>query len=241
MTDEKNIDRGSLPVAFDDFLNFDSLLAAEEITGKSYKDDDGTSKLGIELHMMHARAKQEELGLRNDSYYGMKYAEYIPIVEGLGFELAFEELFSSTLEQEWMGENIIDSYRIYWRDGLLLTCESYRGDTLNSSSVYFNAEFETGQAAWSVNGVSGYLHSDLYDAGRFVWVGSFSAREGLRHTLSQLETYGTILSQWIKRPMLLLNNYGETGADTGFVTAMKLAELPKHVQAAIPEDEYFGS
>jgi hypothetical protein len=69
-----------------------------------------------------------------DSYYGMPYSKYLTLVKSLGFNEIYSETFDS---DEVKGEQ----FKVFWRNGLLLTAESYGrgGDTiLNSTKLYAN-------------------------------------------------------------------------------------------------------
>lgn len=173
----------SIPAdAFDEFLHFDPMLGAETLTGKSYKEDEVTRGLGFALMQRHASEKEFELGVRGDSYFNISWDGYLQIVEDLGFELLMQEELPGYPDPDTQSE-----FRIYWRGGILLACDSYRPEHLNSSSMYFNLEFPSAEAAFSIS-MSGHLQRQLYDGPkRFVWVGNVDAREGIRHTLGQIE------------------------------------------------------
>lgn len=224
----------STDFTFDEFLEFDPLLAAEELTGKRYDDED-TAALGVGLHLMYQRAKEQELGLRGDSYHRIGYQDYLAIVEDLGFDLIFQEDFTP---QGYAGETDTprEQYRVYWRAGLLLTAESYRGDTLNSATLYFNAEFPDSRTPFTLH-LSGHLHGEAYDhEKRYVWIGQADAREAIRHTVAQLEDRAQILPNWIEQPFLWLMNYGEKRVGTedyAFITNAKVAEFPAAIREAV--------
>ena len=71
----------------------DPLHEAEQITGKSYKDDDDTSKLGLALHMMNGETKRKAMQDTRDVYYGMPMDEFDSVVTSLGFERVYSEIF----------------------------------------------------------------------------------------------------------------------------------------------------
>ena len=217
---------GAMP-DFNDLMNFDPLLAAEELTGDSYKEDEGTLALGALFAQKHATAKREELALRDDSYYGSAYASYIELVESLGFERVFTESFSGA-------EEVTDHLEFYWREGILLRVESYAGLRVNSASLYFNGEFADSADPWSMR-LNGHLNGAAYDEGRYVWVGSVDVREGLRHILAQLEAKGQALEVWLEQPFMWLLNYAESRGEYDFeaITARKLALFPAEVRTAI--------
>ena len=68
----------------------------------------------------------------------------------LGFEEVLKEAFSSD-------DGVAESYHVFFKvdEGLLLTAESYRGDGLNSSNLYFNARRYFGTPRAFPSGASG--------------------------------------------------------------------------------------
>lgn len=217
---------------FDDILNFDPLLEAEKLTGKSYKDDRETMLMGAGLAILQNEQKEMELGLRGDSYYNISYSEYLEILADLGFQEVYSEEFVSRWEQAR------EQFRVFWRDGILLTTESYMGKSLNSATAYFNAEFEDGNAPWRMS-LSGCLDGEAYDGDprRYIWCGYFDAREGIRHRLAQMEGQAKFLPKWTnERIYVSLLNYMESKVDFDEydrIREMKLTLLPEHVRQAM--------
>ncbi len=76
----------------DKILETHGLTEAEKITGKSYKKDDETMKLGFMLHMLAGEQKKRALTERGDSHYNHPYQDHLDLIENYGgFELVFEE------------------------------------------------------------------------------------------------------------------------------------------------------
>lgn len=189
---------------FDELLNMDPLLEAENVTGKSYKEDEDTLMLGMALHMMKNDQVRTELGLRGDTYYGMPYDEYVAVAHNLGFKTLLTLPFTNK-------EGIEETQEFLWRDGLLLITESFtweRGGkkSTNNARIFFNCEFADSSDAWGFR-FSGHLHSDMYDQGRYIWVGDVDAREALVNTVNRMETECTILKDWVEKPFMYLSNY----------------------------------
>lgn len=205
-------------------LDFDPLLAAEKVTGQSYKDDDDTARLGLGLALMHNQRKESLLRRARDSYFAMPFAEQLDLFGDLGFEEVYRETFD--------GHGDDETYVILWHpDGILATCESY-GTHRNSAKVYYN-----------------YRHPDGYPGGHLtsgggmrdgVWVGNHDAREGVRHNLDAMRAEGEFLPVWVERPFLWLLNYSESKGDYDYaaINAAKIARLPVDVQWRItPADQ----
>lgn len=176
---------------FEQMLSFDPLAEAENITGKSYKEDEETKLLGLALHLRHAQLKKTELSLRDDTYYGMTMEDYLRVLGDLGFEKVHEA----------PSERDGDIDYLFWHstDHLLLTTDTY-GKTVNAATVYFNCRFPNIEAMRNLP-LSGYLVGDLYDQGDFVWSGYLHAREGLRQTVGILRDRGQCIA-WVENPLI---------------------------------------
>ena len=70
----------------DTLLNGDSLATAETITGKSYKEDERTSLLGLFINMQAADLKKKVLSERGDSTFSMKMKDYCDFLVKNEFE-----------------------------------------------------------------------------------------------------------------------------------------------------------
>lgn len=200
-------------------LNFDPLLAAEGMTGQSYKDDEATLLLGVGMAMEHNQRKDRLLRERADSHFSMDFEPACLLFTDLGFE----EVYRETFDGYHKGETFV----IMWHpDGLLATCESY-GKHRNMAKVYYNYRHHSG----------GYPGGHLTSSGSMcgdVWIGDHDAREGIRHNLNAMRAEGRFLSKWVARPFLWLVNYGEKDGDCEAINAAKIARLPADVQRRIP-------
>jgi hypothetical protein len=66
-------------------LEYDSLAEAEKITGKSYKESEGTSFLGLGLMMANNKKKNKILKENKDSTFSNTVEDYINIIQSIGF------------------------------------------------------------------------------------------------------------------------------------------------------------
>jgi len=69
-----------------ELLRFDPLQEAEIMTGRSYKHDEATSSLGLLLAIDVNSKKKELLKANSDSYYGMGIAEFVILMDSMGFK-----------------------------------------------------------------------------------------------------------------------------------------------------------
>lgn len=218
---------------FDNMLNLDPLLEAEKITGQSYKDDEETLSLGMLLHMAKSKQVREELSLRNDTHFGISWTDALAIYEDLGFVEVFSEEFVDKGFYKKDPEKT-EVFKVFWRNGFLLTAESYsKQTTLNSSNLYYN---------WIPNDEkSAYHHtsSGHYDKNSdevLVWSGDHDAREGLRNIISNLESNGEILDQWQFVPWLWFLNFSvtkEENYDYRTENTRVISHFPAEVQGNI--------
>lgn len=213
---------------FDDMLNMDPLLEAENLTGKSYKDDHDTMLLGMALHMQKRQVVKDELHLRQDTYYSMGYNDYLNVVHNLGFETVLCLPFLNR-------DGIEERQEFLWRDGLLLMVDSFTWNadgkmTLNSAKMFFNCEFAAYEDQIGFR-FSGMLDSKSLDDDRYVWSGHVDAREAIVHTVNRMEAVGTILNPWITKPLgLYFTNYVQMNEHFNMKDARKSRELATKVE-----------
>lgn len=237
---------------FDDMMNTDPLLAAERITGLSYKEDSETLKLGMLLTARLADKKEDELSIRNDTHMRISFDEAIEIFKDLGFEEIYSEAFDYTSPFQ---ESREEFFKIFWRnDGLLLFVDSYANSTsedgvrnysMNSANVYYNWVPNDVEGSFLYTSSGGFsifrdgeripTREEPIDGDNWVWTGNHDARQGIRHNIARLEDNGTFLAQWKIQPFLWLLNIEEQGNDDNYkgINERKIAQFPKHVQDAI--------
>lgn len=200
-------------------LTTDPLAEAEHLTGRSYKDDGETMRLGFAIGMLHNEHKESLLQQGSDSYYNMPFAGQLDLFADLGFAEVYRETFAGTDGAE--------TYVILWHpEGILATCESY-GTRRNAAKIYYNYRHQSGGYPGAVASGGG-----MNDG---VWIGDHDAREGIRHNLDALRSEGAFLSDWVERPFLWLLNYSETKGDYDYaaINAAKIARLPEPVRRSI--------
>lgn len=136
-------------------LDFDGLHEAEKLTGKSYKEDDGTSTLGLFATLLNNQMKNKMLSSLDDTIFSETEEEYLRKVTDFGFEVLLKETFMSKTyfeDEEPVEERFyIMFHRKY---SILLTWDTFRGHR-NGGNFYYN---------WSAknNKVRGRLSSGHY-------------------------------------------------------------------------------
>jgi hypothetical protein len=222
-----------------ELLRFDSLSAAGEITGRSYKDDPATSALGLALHMDHAAAKAAALQSTSDSWFGISWAA----MEALWADLGFTRVLLMEFDAQGISEQCTEQFIVYWHpDGILGYAESYDATHVNRADIFYNVR----SASWGDNW-------DARSSGRIVgddvWVGNHDVREGLRYKIARLRDSGQFLNPWIESPFLRLltrvewrsmedvGDWREQSAARERLSGARIARLPEIVRAAISPPE----
>lgn len=225
----------------EDLLNFDSLNTAENLTGKSYKEDKETEALGFMMHMAANSEKREKLKKTNDSYFGTSFKEFVEIAKSIGFE----ECYSRGFKGAGVGHDYNETETIMWHEsGILLFCESFGERSLNRANIFYNWKSHAQEKDWFAGGSRGYIPCpDNPDEN--VIIGSYDAREGLVHHLALMHKHGTFLKPWIEEPiMFCLKNYSdyhkEEGQGNTLSEAEKIAMLPEHVRESIITEAEYG-
>ena len=218
----------------DDLLTFDPLDAAEQITGESYKCDEGTSALGFLLALQHNQVKNERLMALGDTTLQNDLVRYTDIIKSLGFELVLDLPFTAP---GWNPEDPArnEHYFIYaHRDGLLLAFDTYDETRVNGGKVYYC--WKPGvENYWGLTS-SGSMYLD--DQGEKFWGGDHDCREAIKHKLGKLWDNGTFYAQWPKgnRIFLWLLHYRDTrteGYDYEAINAERIVMLPDWVRTMI--------
>lgn len=212
---------------FDKIMNFDAFGEAAKITGKSRRNDPETKILGTVLSRENLKLREESLIAHGDTHHSINFEDACKVYEKHGFKTIYEEQFTNN---RGLASGVVDTFKIMWRDGILLTCESYWGGLdQNSSTMYYN---------WVLTNKERKI-TDFLDGGSFFdtelgegLAGFHGARSGFAYKLSKMEENGTFLSTWAKNPIVFLYNYSEHehGIES---TKWKLPLLPTEVQEAI--------
>lgn len=201
----------------DQLLAFDPLAAAEEFTGKSYKEDRETAALGLLGQMVNGEIKAELLKSMDDTRFSEDFDTCLRIAREEGFSVVYEQAFTDYMQGG------PERYVILWKSGLLLTLESFGYTGRNMAKLYFNVRTDD----W-IEGSSGHFKDG-------VQVGYLDVREAFRHNLHRIEQK-EVLTEWIERPFLWFVNYSqvhEEGYAYQVINEDVIARLPEHVQRAI--------
>jgi hypothetical protein len=217
-------------------LKFDPLAKAEEITGKSYKEDKTTESLGVALHFLGSKAKEQMLQASGDSYFNMEYAKFLKLALEMGFSEVLSDTFVGNDEKK-------ETFKLLWNpSGLLLKAESFSWPDcmhVNSSDIYFNWEPNSKVSNPDIGYSGGYEKNGE----KLILVGHFDTREGMKTNLKCLLEDGRLVVPWFKSPSLFLLTYGEQKSlpeDWKFrrklydeVNALRVERLPAYVRCGM--------
>jgi len=228
-------------------LHNDPLANAENMTGKSYKEDEATVNLGFIMSLHDNMVKEKALKAIGDTVFVMDWLAYCEMIETFGFGLMLNEI--SPDGNEYL--------RIYYheKDGILLFADSFRGNR-NSASAYYNwrpnikpkEEWEDSNVGefinfWEHVSSGGFYHpnknrvalpNDVTDNmwKDVVWSGNHDAREALGFKMRQLRENGTFVPVWKEQPYLWLVGHWEKGTDGYYkeINQKRIEKLPEWVR-----------
>lgn len=199
-----------LPQTTDEFLKFDALAHAEELTGKSYKEDDETMKVGLGAHMIFNELKKTRLAEERDTHWGIPFVTFQQIMTELGFARVLHLPFTKEANDDsWP---TTEEYFEVWfnrKYGALITTDTYTTadfdspkelrshyHTINSAHLQFNIEYSEGADLWDISMSSSPI--DYVEGDPHRRACSLDLREGFRHNWKKLHEAGTFLTPWLK-------------------------------------------
>jgi len=139
-------------------LDIDPLSEAEKITGKSYKEDEQTSNLGFLNHILVNEQKRKILKEAGDTQFSNTIEDYLRIVTGFGFEVIYQESFTSTHKNDDGKYPTEQLYVLYhYKYGILLQFDTFWGN-VNSGKYWYN---------WSPNDRRD--NHNCTSSGSFIW------------------------------------------------------------------------
>jgi len=235
----------------DDPFAIDPLYVAEQITGRSYKDDERTSKFGFCIMQAQRLAKDEINAKMDDTEFSCSNDRYKRIVEDEGYELVLKidekvqhkgyqpnakEYLDKTgakysdlvvSNDDRFSVMIHESQYFYWLDGILLVWDTHHGRR-NSADVFcMTSSYIKG---FCCNWVGDDRFNEKEEDNYFV---QSDGRERIRHKTKMLLKSGSLHTSWSKCPNFLwLSAHWEEG-DHELICRSKYNQLPKKIQNLI--------
>ena len=215
-------------------LRFDPLVAAEKITGESYKESKGTELLGFLMHLDHVKKTREMLNQIGDTCSNRDAVWTLSALMQNGFNLLLTDSFHDIPHENDKNREPYDErchILFDYRRNILVWMETYsRGSkndkyyngngSVNDLKFYFNWRAKSKDVR-----LSGYSGSHVIDPAplyiaekhkynleghSYVVSGDIDGRDGMFTKLAWMEEKGEFVSPWIKSPHLWLINYMET-------------------------------
>lgn len=220
-----------------ELLNFDGIAFAEEITGKSYKNDKGTDLLGIAMLMANNKAKLKHLQDMKDTTMSCSLEEYLAVVDALGFELVLDLPFTAP---GWNKEDspVNEHFFVFaHRDGILLNFDTYQGNRVNGGHFCYCWKPTVEKIDYRIISC-GMFYENESDG--MYWGGDHDCREALKHKIETLRSHGEFMKKWPadSNIFLWLLHYRDTkveGYDYRAITKERITMLPVWVQDMIGE------
>jgi len=227
-----------------DALKFDAFTAAEDLTGKSYKNDKETESLGFAAHIANSKRKEMLLSANGDTCFSETEESYLKKVEEFGFKSLLVEPFINK-------DKIEERLHIMFHYGysILLVWDTHTwGDdgswaksgekvpppSRNGGKFYYNWLPNNKDNRFGLTSSGGYTEDKF--TGNLIWCGDHDCREGLKHNINNLAENGTFLGTWIDQPFLWLLHYMDTeeeGYDYEAINKNRIEKLPEDVQRCI--------
>lgn len=187
-------------------LKFDPLAMSEVVTGKRHEEWDEDEQLNALGACMFANdVKKDYLKSIGDTYFGIKWQEFLDLITTYGFIQGYSEDFIDGKGGNTKTEQMVLYY--HKEKGLILHAESYSDKTsINSAKVYGELTCaEPTQEQWKA--LTGFSHGALCEGNVDFNV---DGREGLLFHLETVSSSFELNQRWNKIPFLWFLNYTDT-------------------------------
>lgn len=164
---------------------------AERLTGRCWRDDPETKRLGLALHLEHLADKRALLLEHDDTLYGDSLEHYTAVAR----EEGLSPLWTSVFDDRAGGSGRHSERHEIWFHpvGVFLELDSFADRLVNEATLWVNAAIDEKEPPMGQGRI-------VRRGEREVWVGALSVEEGLRHHLAALRTGGrTPLWPWLER------------------------------------------
>ena len=225
-----------------ELMDVDPLEVAEKIMGKSYKEDNRVSGLGLLVQLDKSHNMRALMDLTDDTKFSEDMENHLRISKTLGFNIIYQE--DKLIENKYRkGDSYLETFYVLWHnDGILMVCDTYCTKARNSATIYYNLE-----SKGELCDLYSVISSGHYAKDRNILIGNHDAREGLRHNINKLRAVGNFLPVWIDNPRPWISPYWDTsdwkhgdGVDykgreaiRESTVADRIAKFPQHVREAI--------
>lgn len=136
-------------------MKIDPLHVAEQLSGKSYKEDESTTLLGFAIQMDKSNELQRRLSELGDTQFSNQLDDYLKIVQSFGFEIIYQAPFIS--------DNKTEQHFILWHNDLsiLLNFDTFTWEGhapgVNGGHFYYNWSPHCGNWSSGVTSSGGFV------------------------------------------------------------------------------------
>lgn len=223
----------------DELLHKDSLAESEKMFGGKHWSEFNEAEQLISMFkaMDDNEKKSKHLQSIGDTYWGLKWNDFISLIEQYGFKKGLRYDFVAPKYRDDEEDRIEEAILFYQTEkGLILWATSFGNkDHINSGSVYGMIKYKNWEDTWealnhSSNGSNGEKDKNI----RYF---SLDIREGLIHKLNGIDNTLKLLSKWSgDLPFLWFLDYTEEkqpNYDYKAITEDKIKKCPEEMQNII--------
>ncbi len=228
----------------DELLHKDSLAESEQVLGNKHWSEFNEKEQAFSLFKFMAdnETKSEHLKSIGDTYWGMKWNEFINLIESYGFVSGLRYDFIAPKYGFSDEADRIEEAILYYHPtkGLILWATSYSGN-INGGTVY--GEINIDKERWkeiskalnrcSHGAFAHYNGETEQDEYKNQVEFDYDIREGLIHVLNRIENVTSYAPIWTERNFLWFLDYAEEnqdGYDYRTITLEKILRCPNDLQ-----------
>jgi len=207
-------------------LNFDAIQEAENITGKSYKENRATESLGFAMHIDSSKRKYDLLSSLGDTTFTNTEENYLRIASSIGFKSVLIEPFNNRdgIEERfhvmWDEENsILLSFDTYtWKDGgsWAKSGKEVPPPDVNGGRFYYNwvphpdvsGRSCISSGTFADNGDANETYSSLFNADFTPHILSDELRSAERGCCESYEAYRQAFDKWCDEVQTYIESNG---------------------------------
>lgn len=178
----------------------DALDLASKLTGQSYKDDEATTLLGMQIQSTISKRTDELMKTQRDSSFNTKFEDFK--------QYAIEEGFTEVLswDSPYEGRNETISFFFNKDTGALLRLTSWLGEQTNNADLYFQIRHKDEKQIFvkslCISGGAVFRPNFGNELTDNLMSGHLDVRTGFRHSLRVLSQEANYAPTW---------QYNETG------------------------------
>lgn len=213
--------------SIEDLINFDPLHEAEKITGKSYKEDEDTDRLGLSLAISNNVRKEKILRNLGDTSFSMEMEDYMEVITNIGFDIVYTEEFSNPrIEHTKEKLYILFNEKI----GGLAVVDSHVCSR-NAASIYVNVRPKNPEHS-RLDLPTSLMGTSCYNPESRIISLSLDVREALVYKIVQLHHWCDFIVPWEEKQIYVpLNHYGDD--DRKGQRRRRFYALPEKVRSKI--------